>query len=372
MAREPDPQTLLTQLESSLRTGPLARGYILRGEEPYFRVRAQEAILTAARQRNLDTCLHDTRAGGFDLQALLGDLCSPSMFAAERCVVLEAPESLLAKQEGREPATAKAIRSFLELRRGSIVLLADSLRADNATVKAIVAAGGSLLTFRSLYESPPPWARNPDPRGSELCLWTLSRARELNVRLSPDQALLLVTARGNDLHAIEGELQAMRSGGGELLRRLESDAPAVPYKVAEAVLCGDLPRALVGIETLFRGGIERDSQRQVEPKALLAIFFASLRGSLRQNLAGAAAIAAGLDVEAAAAEAGVPGAPGARQAFLRAQSLRRDWRAMQDDLCELERRSRSSAEVDASDLARFALRWRARARSGTRSGAGAG
>ena len=99
---------------------------------------------------------------------------------------------------------------------------------------------------------------------------------------------------------------------------------------------------------------------------ILAVLFGSLRRGVRQGLVGSSAVAHGLDAKLAADEAGVPTWPKARQAFQARLSSRapREWRAMYTDLLDLERRSRSGAEVDANDLTAFAMRWRRRAPAG--------
>jgi hypothetical protein len=47
-AREPDPRAQLAELLAALERGGLARGYVLRGDERYFRDRALEAIKARA------------------------------------------------------------------------------------------------------------------------------------------------------------------------------------------------------------------------------------------------------------------------------------------------------------------------------------
>jgi len=361
MAREPDPRVELAELEKSLARGALAPGYVLRGPERYFRAQALERIERAAREARFELCPHQGRDKELDVPALLDDLCGGALFAAGRCVVIGSPEPLL-KKDG---PVARAILSFLEGRRGTVVLEADSLRSDLFVVKQLVAAGGAMLSFRKLYETPPPYDRDPDPLRAELVSWVVARARELGVKLSAEQALLLVAAKGNELHALEGELEVLRAGGvSESLARVERDVAAAPFRVAEDMVRGDVARALPGIETLFRGGMQKDGKRETSAAALLAILFSALRKTLRQALAGALELEAGADLERASAAAGVPGYPAAQQAF-RAILAGRTAGAlarMTGELALLERRTRSTSEVDANDLALLAARWGRRAR----------
>lgn len=366
MAREPDPRAQLEELRAQLKSGRLLPGYVLRGEERYFRDRALAEILAAARAAGAEVCRHEARSPEFSARGLHADLGGGGLFASERCVVIEEPEELLRKSGGKSAPLARAIEAFLGAGAGTVVLAADSLRADNPTLKAIVAAGGKALFFRALYDSPPPWG-DPDPARTELAQWIAARARALGAKLSRDQVLLLQLAKGNDLPALEDELRLLASGGGRLA--LSADAAGAPFKLADALLRGDLDSSLLELELLYRGGLrkERDGTRDLEPAALIAVLAAGLRRNLRQALAGRMALDAGADLNAAAAAAGVPGFPAARNAF--AELVRkRDTaaaRAMLRDLIALERKSRTSG-VDASDVALYALRHRAAPARGAR------
>ena len=103
-------------------------------------------------------------------------------------------------------------------------------------------------------------------------------------------------------------------------------------------------------------------------RSILAVLFGSLRGNLRQALVGSAALASGADAKTAADAAGVPTWPKARASFGARVGARTSarWLAMQRDAQALERRSRGAAEVDANDLALFALRWGRAPRGGRR------
>jgi len=363
--READPMTQLRRLEASLAEGPPARAYLLRGEERYFRERGIELVRRRARELDYDVSSYDTNDPDFDRGRLLDDLAGGSLFANARCVVVRNATPLLKKEGKQQGAFVRALQAFLasgEL-AGCVVIAADSVRADHAAAKAVAAAGGTLITCRRLWDSPPPW--RPDPRQAELVLWLVDRARELGVPLRPDQAVYVAAATGNDLHALEAQLEKIRlSPGAELKRLVGWESGATPFAVADALCGGDPRRSLSGIEALFRGGFqERDGKRLLDRDALVAILVGVLAQKLRQTLAGALAAEAGGDPVEGAGRAGAAPPPRQRDAFAaRARSRRpAEWRRMLEDVAQVDRKQKRGGAVDANDFALLALRWRARA-----------
>lgn len=351
---EPNPAEELVRLEAALAQGAPPRGAVLRGEERWFRRRARAAIEAAARAAGLDVAAHDAADPDFDLQGLYADLRGGSLFAGARCIVLENVEDRLKKTPDGDAPLTRALLAFLadEGRPGCVVLEARGLRADHAVARAIKKLGGPIVSFRKLYDSPPPWARAADPRQSELVGWLRALARERELALSADAALALVQSVGNDLFALEAELEKLRVLGPAAVRELAGrGAAGAPYRVAEQVLAGDLPAALLGLETLWRGGVQRpDGRRDVDDGALTAMLFGSLRNQVRRHLASASGVAP--------AEAGGGRfRRGPDPAELRSAA---EWEALADDLAALERRSRTWGTVDQNDLVAFALRWRRR------------
>jgi len=366
MAKEPDPRTELAALAASLKaTDGLRTGYVLRGQERWYRQRALELVLAAAQARSLEICRHDARDPEFRLQGLADDLTSQAMFASARCVVISEPEDLLKKTSaGVESGIARAARSFVKAKRGTLVLVADALRADNATLKEIVAAGGVVHAFRRLYDRPSPWERDQDPRRAELCTWILARAKELGLPLAPDRALLLAHAQGNDLAALDAQLASMASGGPDAAMQTGLAAAGSPGEVADALILGELPRAMLAIETLYRGGVrkEKDGGRETSVEAINAILLGYLRPKLRQGLTAEIARAGGASDADALSAAGIGAFDRALRDMLGKRGAER-WQAMLDDLLDVERRSRHGASIDASELTRLALRWSRRPRS---------
>ncbi len=360
MAREAHPEEVLGELRTTLGSGELAPGYLVRGEELFYRNAALDLLRARARQQNLEVCAHDTKDQGFDAQRVQDDLLGGGLFASGRLVILQAPEELLKKDDGKERPVARAAAKFLAAKAGTIVLVADGLRVDNATVKAIVASGGKVLSFRKLYDKPAPWDRNPDPRRTEVCEWVMARAKAMGLRLTSDQAVLLVAAVGGELGVLDSKLGEFRhSGAGDFFERLDASAPVSPFDLAAALARGDMKAALRDNEGLFHSGFKsKDGKLEIKLDALREILFSGLRAQVRRGLAASEAVSAGKSPEDAAKEAGVSAFQ--MREFQSALSARdpAHWRSMSADLGRLERKARTGHTVDASDLALFAVRWR--------------
>jgi hypothetical protein len=285
------------------------------------------------------------------------------MFAAGRMVAVRNATQLLKKDARDAAAVQRALLAFLRdaASPGCAVVEAESLRADHAVIKAVVELGGRSIECRRLWDSPPPW--NPDPRQAELVQWLLARARERKIALDAAQAVYTAQVTGNDLFALDSALDRIAERRARGVSEVVGwTSAASPFQTAEDLCRGDAPRALAGVEALFRAGFEeRDGSRERDADALLAVLLGSLRGKLRQTVAGAVGFERSGDVEQAARDAGVASNPRALRDLevrLRARPLRA-WRAMLHDVAELERRTRLGGRVDANDLALFALHWRA-------------
>jgi hypothetical protein len=363
MAKEPDPRDVWGALERDLGASKgLPVATIVRGAEGWYRSRAVDMLVERARAAEFELCRHDTRNPDFRAPALLDDLASTAMFASARCIVINDPEPLLKKQAGEESAAARAVLAFAKRGAGAVVLSAESLRADLGVVKALSELGARTYSFRKLYEKPSPWDRDPDPARAELVSWIVGRARERKVKITSDQALLLAHARGNDLAALDDELAAAQGMGGAFsIAGLSSAAAGSPRELADALVAGDLGASTLAIETLFRGGIrrEKDGSRDTDEGALAAILLGYLRPRVRQGLAASQLIAAGAKPEQAAVDAGVSNYDKSLRGAIVARAPAA-WAPMLEDLIELERYSKSSRGVDASELAALAMRWRVR------------
>jgi len=366
--RDADPPTLVRELLRSVETAGTPRGLVLRGEERYFRDKAVDMLRAHATAAGHEVCIHDAERGNADfrLSGLIDDLSGGGLFAARRLIVVRGGADHLQK-EGSEPsALTSAVLRFLASPEepGTVVLSLASLRADHAVSKAVVAAGGRVLDLRKLWDTPPHW--NSDPRQAELVLWVVARARELGLRLAPDQAVLVAAAKGNDLFAIDDQLRALESLPGRDLREVVGwNAAVLPWTVADHLLDGDAGRALGSVEALFRGGFQdKSGRRLLDVAGLATMLMNALSRGIRRSLLLATLLARGASESEAARAVGVAGrAQGPALALARTRPPQ-VWRAMLEEVADVERRAKSNAGADANDFALFALRWSVRPRAG--------
>lgn len=374
--READPPTQLKGLASLLSQSGPPRTALVRGEERYFVERGLKLLSEAAQAKSLEVCKHDAQDPEFEPARLLDDLAANPLFASARCIIVRnadagrGGEGLLKKVGTKHSPFTRMAVGFIESdREGALFITGRSIRADHAIAKAIKAKGDPVLSMRKLWDTPPPWS--PDPRKVELALWVGTRSRELGLRLSPDDCAYLAAATGNDLSAIDTQLEKIRQGGNAKLREIVGwQSGGTPWKTADDLLGGDLARGLAAVESLFRAGFhsDRDGKTEVNPAALAAIVLGTMRSKARQALAGTRALARGASLDAAATEAGVGAQKMAREAFSRLLALRDEagWEAVYRDVLELERKSRLGGDIDVNDFIPLAIRWKVARRAGAR------
>jgi DNA polymerase III delta subunit len=347
-AKDPAPDLEFRRLSERLASG-LPPALVVRGEEGWYRHQAALRLVELANERGLEVCRHDTGDPEYRAASLLDDLAGGALFGGGRLVLVRGAGELLRKgSRHHSEAAVKAILARIE-RPGEdcIVLDAPSLRADSKVAKAL-APQELLFSFRKLWDTPPPW--KPDPRSVELVQWILGRARERGLKLKPEQAVYVAAATGNDLAALDGQLERAAQAGGTLEAAVVWDPGASPWAIAEQLVDGVAARAVMGLESLFKGGfVGKDGRREMAPEALVAMLGPAVSGKAREALA-------------VARSGGPPrtGSPRQREAVAARVRLRSeaDWARMVDDAAGLERRARSGPAVGVNDWAAFALRWR--------------
>jgi len=358
---EPVPHEAIRALIRRLAEPNLPACIILRGEERYFADQAVQAALEAASAQGLEIVRFDSADPDGSISDLIGDLLGGALFARARLFLVRGADALLKKgASASAQAFPEAVLARVRSGDGSLVVLQGAgLRANHSLVQELTEAGAPNVACRKLWDSPPPW--DPDPRKAELVQWLVGRARERKIGLSPDQAAFVVAATGNDLAALDGQLDRLGKGGGDLRSQILWEGAVSPFQLADPFLAGDAPRAVAGIESLFQSGFQgRDGARTLDQGALLALLFSALLSKLRETVAAGEVLERGGALDAAIEAAGVKATPTARKAFEArlAQRPAPEWRKLYLEVTELERRSRSGATVDVVDFVHLALRWR--------------
>jgi len=355
--RAPAPPEALDAFERAVAEGELLpRCAVVRGDEAYFARRAQSALVARAKELDYEVIVRDGEDPDARFEDMLGELATPPMFAPRQLFVLRGWNEKLRTQGKKVPPLVNALLAFVarpEPER-AVCVVASSMRADHKIAKAASVS----IAVRKLYDSPPPW--KPDPMASELVLWVRRRAKELGVELAPRDALYVAAATGNDLGAIDAQLERVKSGEGVLADSVAWQATATPWDVADRFV-GDSPtKALASVATLFDGGmIGKDGKRIVDPAALSAMLVNSLSKATRTGLVIAEAAAAGESAERALELGGAKGpAADTWRTRMRARPRPHQWRRMFEEVTDIERASRGGS-VGAEHFVALCLRWNA-------------
>jgi DNA polymerase-3 subunit delta len=237
------PETLARALE-----GPLARGWLVAGDEPLRVGESADAIRARARALGYTGREVLFVERGFDWSAFGAGLRSLSLFAERRVVELRMP----AAKPGVDGA--KALIAALADPAPDVLLLVitDKIEyADRASA----------------------WVRAFEERGAvvdaeqlqpeQLPAWIEARLRRLGVVAEPDAVQLIAERCEGNLVAAHQEIELLRLLGGEGPLSAETAADAVAtsaryhvFQLGEALLAGDAARALRILDGLAAEGEE--------------------------------------------------------------------------------------------------------------------
>jgi DNA polymerase-3 subunit delta len=242
-----------------LRTTPeklpaqLARGlspvYLLSGTEPLTQGEAADAIRAAARAAGFTEreVFFIERATGGPWDEIFASCQSMSLFAARRLIEVRIPASKPGTEGG------KALQELIRLAGPDLTLLVITGELDwtsrkAAWVQALDAAGT--------------WVDAETPDLRRLPAWLRARARAEGVDLDDEAVEVLVQQTEGNLLAAVQELRKLSLGGlsrATAADVLASSAQSSRFDVAqlgEAVLQGDVPRALRVLAGLRAEGVE--------------------------------------------------------------------------------------------------------------------
>ncbi len=236
------------QLENHLQRGPLAPVYLISGDEPLLVAEAADAIRAAARAAG-----HEERhvlhvEPGFDWSALAGEGNALSLFASRRLLELRLPSA----KPGE--AGARALTQYCRHPNPDTLLLITAPKLDRQAStsrwhKAIDTAGVTL----ALWPIPP----------KDLPRWIERRMRSRGLNATPEAiAALAERVEGNLLAAAqEIEKLTILAPGGQvdlalILELVADSARHDIFQLTEALLAGELPRALRILRTLRESGEE--------------------------------------------------------------------------------------------------------------------
>lgn len=265
----------------------LPRILLLCGEDPDLKLEN----LSALRQKAKSTGEVDwvVRDASVDLQAILNDAGTPSLFAKHTVTVVEGADRFLKRGAShKEDSAPLALLKRFEAQPGlkACLVLVTSLRPKTAEALGL----GRIVAC---------WPLEDREGRPDLTRWTQARARSLDKALEPAAAAVLLARTGNSLGRIGDALAtlAIYVGGRPAIAAADVEAligedPRVnAFGLAEAAALGDAPRALRLLRQHAEGG-----ERPESLCAVLAYHYRRLCQALARVGSGTAPAAAAFSV----------------------------------------------------------------------------
>jgi DNA polymerase III subunit delta len=220
---------------------PTSRLRLVVGEEELLRARAVTAVRAAVRERHPDSEEHELAAAGLPV-GQLADVLAPSLFGGHRLVVVTGVHEAAA-------ALAEALTSYTtdpdpDL---TLVLVHAGGKRNEALLKTFKAAGAAVDDC--------PRISSPGDR----IAFVRNEVRAAGGRITPDAAVALLDAVGNDLRQLSSAASQLVSDFGGTIdadavaRFHRGQAEVSGFTVAERVLVGDT----AGSVEMLRWALER-------------------------------------------------------------------------------------------------------------------
>jgi DNA polymerase-3 subunit delta len=218
--------------------------HLVLGEEELLVERAVAEVMRAARKKagSLDVPVDRLRAGEVSTSEL-AELLSPSLFADERVLVLEA-----AGEAGKE-AAALVVSSAADLPPGTLLVVVHS---GGGRAKAMVEQ------LKKLGAQVHPCAKIAKP--AERAEFVRREFRSLKVKVDDDTVSAILDAVGSDIRelaAVCSQLVADTDGGVDAaaVRRYHSGKAEVKgYEIADKAIIGDVPGAAEALRWAMLSG----------------------------------------------------------------------------------------------------------------------
>jgi DNA polymerase III subunit delta len=240
----------------------LGRLTLVTGPEEFLGERAITGVRAAVRAHDAEAEFSDTMAASLTM-AELGDLASPSLFSATRCIV---------------------VRGLEDLPEESVPGLLDYAAAPAEDVALVLVHGGGqkgtgvltkLRKVKTVTES-----KSQAVKASEFPRFVTSEVRRCGSRIDEEAAGFLVQAVGQDLRSLAAAAdQLVNDFPGEAIdtdkvkRYFGGRAEAKSFAVADAAFFGRRPEALEELRWALDGG--------TAPVLITSAFAGGVRGIAR-------------------------------------------------------------------------------------------
>ena len=235
------------RLGSHLRE-PLKPCYLVSGDDPLLVQEALDSLRKAARDQGFDSRDLHIQLTGFDWSILSSAANELSLFASRRLVELRLPTG----KPGRDGSAA--IAELANQAGDDLLFIVQAPRLDRSStnskwVKALDARGVHI----------PVWPID----ARELPRWIADRMRNAGLEPEPEAVRVIADRVEGNLLAANQEIEKLRlllgpgTVSGEQVRSAVADSSRFDvYKLADAALAGDAPRALRILDGVRAEGVD--------------------------------------------------------------------------------------------------------------------
>ncbi len=241
-------QLTVDRLHERLRAQPLAPIYFFHGDEPLQLLECADAVRKRAFETGIEErCVFDAETG-IDWQALADEGNALSLFATRRLFEIRLGE--------RKPdkAGAEILEQLASREQADDIVVVSAGKADAPMKKA---------KWFTALESHAVCVATRDLRGAALPEWLARRAARFGKRIAPAAAELVADRVEGNMLAAAQEVEklcllvdAEIISEADVLGAVRDSARYDVFQLADAVVAGDLPRALRIIRGLREEGTE--------------------------------------------------------------------------------------------------------------------
>ena len=241
-------QVKTDRLNERLTAHGLEAAYFLHGEEPLQLAECADLVRRRAVEERVDERLVFDAETGIDWQALLAESSAMSLFAARRLV-----EIRLGNRKPDKAGTG-VLKQLLEHKQTDDVLLVTAAKMDARARKA---------KWFKMLEQHAVCVAARDLKPNALPAWLNTRARRLGKQLTRDAAEIIADRVEGNMLAAAQEVEKLcllvdgqEIGQSEVISAVSDSARYDVFQLADAVLAGDLPRAIKVVRGLREEGTE--------------------------------------------------------------------------------------------------------------------
>ncbi len=234
------------QLDRALASGPLLPVYLLSCDEPLTAGEAADALRVAARKQGYA----DREVYFFERTApwdeILSSAQAMSLFSSRKIIELRMPG-------GKPGHGAKTLLEVIRAAGQDVLLLIVTEKLDFASQKA---------EWVGAAEKAGAWIDLPTVEAAKFPDWIRARAKRAGLQLDEEGVAVLAARTEGNLLAAHQEIQKLglagvsQAGAAEVLASVSASSRFDVFKLGEALLAGDSPRALRILASLRSEGTE--------------------------------------------------------------------------------------------------------------------